>query len=66
VVIKIINKKFELDCIRISLTQQIDEKPVIISGPGTIHQDSDGILNQKWLSLFEQHFVVFKWNLCPC
>ncbi len=21
---------------------------------------------EKWLSLFEHHFVVFKWNLCPC
>lgn len=40
-------KKFELDCSNISLTQQVSDSPIMYSGPGTIYQDENGVLNLK-------------------
>ena len=39
--------KFELDCPKIKLTQQIKENPIVYSGPGTIYQDKNGMLQLK-------------------
>jgi len=44
---ELISNKFEIDCIDISLFQQIEENPLLYSGPGTIYQDENGVLNLK-------------------
>jgi len=36
-----------MDCIDITLTQQIEKDPIIYDGPGTIYQDENGVLNLK-------------------
>jgi hypothetical protein len=43
----LISNKFEIDCIDISLTQQTEENRIIYSGPGTVYQDENGVLNLK-------------------
>ncbi len=50
---KLISSKFEIDCINISLTQQIKENPTIYNGAGTIYQDKNGILNLKLYAKME-------------
>ena len=44
---KLMSSKFEIDCIDISLTQQIKEDPIIYNGSGTIYQDENGVLSLK-------------------
>lgn len=67
---KLISSKFEIDCIDINLTQQIEKTPIIYSGPGTIYQDENGVLNlklyakiidiDKEISHISKHFVPGK------
>ncbi len=47
---KLISSKFEIDCIDISLIQQIKENPITYNGSGTIYQDENGVLNLKLLA----------------
>ena len=47
---KFISNTFEIDCIDITLTQKIEEEPIIYTGPGTIFQDEHGILQLKLYS----------------
>jgi len=47
---KLIHNEFEIDCIDICLTQQIENAPIVIRGPGTIYQDEDGMLQLKLYS----------------
>jgi hypothetical protein len=46
----LISNKFELDCIEITMTQQVAEDPLVYSGSGTIYQDDDGNFNLKLYS----------------
>lgn len=44
---KLISNTFEIDCIDITLTQEIDKDPIVYKGSGTIYQDKNGILQLK-------------------
>jgi hypothetical protein len=47
---KLISNKYELDCIDITMAQQVEEDPIVYSGSGTIYQDKNGVLNLKLYS----------------
>jgi hypothetical protein len=47
---KFISNSFEIDCFDICLTQKTDNDPIIYTGPGTIYQDEQGILQLKLYS----------------
>lgn len=44
---KFISNTFEIDCIEITLTQKVDNDPIVYAGPGTIKQKENGILELK-------------------
>lgn len=44
---KFISNTFEIDCIEMTLTQKVDDDPIVYSGPGTIKQNGNGILELK-------------------
>lgn len=44
---KFISNTFEIDCIGITLTQKVDNDPIVYAGPGTIKQNENGILELK-------------------
>lgn len=44
---KFISNTFEIDCIDITLTQKVDNDPIVYAGPGTIKQNENGILELK-------------------
>ena len=47
---KFISNSFEIDCFDICLTQKTENDPIIYTGPGTIYQDEQGILQLKLYS----------------
>ena len=57
---KMINNDFELDCVKITLTQQVENDPIIYSGPGTIYQDKKGTLNLKMYHTLQKENKTIK------
>lgn len=43
----LLSNNFEIDCVQIKLAQQVEENPIVYSGPGTIYQDERGALQLK-------------------
>lgn len=44
---KFISNTFEIDCIEITLTQKVDNDPIVYVGPGSITQNENGVLELK-------------------
>ena len=44
---KFVSNTFEIDCIEITLTQKVDNDPIVYAGPGTIKQNENGRLELK-------------------
>ena len=47
IISSLLSSNFEIDCVQIQLTQQVEENPIVYSGPGTIYQDEHGALQLK-------------------
>jgi hypothetical protein len=49
----VIKNSLELDCINVTLTQNVETNPVVFKGPGTIFQDENGTLRLKMYHAFQ-------------